>query len=116
MEGPKRTFQPGENIQGLTNHPDCSGMLLRATIEQVQPEHLLSFRWCPYATDPGEDAAEQPTTLVEFVLEEEGDATRLVVTESGFDALPPEQREECFVRNEGGWTGQMDNIRNHLEG
>ena len=53
---------------------------------------------------------------MEFRLEEQDGGTLLTVTESGFDALPEEHRSESFLRNESGWTGQMDNIREHVDG
>ena len=60
------------------------------------------------------ERSEQPTTLVEFKLEPMGDGTVLVVTESGFDALPAEHRDMAFRRNSEGWTGQMRNIETHV--
>ena len=38
------------------------------------------------------------------------------VTESGFDAIPEDRRAEAFMRNEEGWTGQMENIEKHVDG
>jgi hypothetical protein len=48
-------------------------------------------------------------------LEKTEDGTLLVLTESGFDKIPPERRLEAFRMNEDGWTEQMKNIEKHVE-
>jgi hypothetical protein len=42
--------------------------------------------------------------------------TRLNVVESGFDKLPAHRRDLAFRSNEGGWTIQMKNIAEHVDG
>ncbi len=42
----------------------------------------------PYAVDPDIDYSKEPTTLVEVGLEAKAGGTLLIVTESGFDAIP----------------------------
>ena len=39
-------------------------------IEAMEPERFFSFRWHPYAVEPGVDYSTEPTTLVAFTLEE----------------------------------------------
>jgi hypothetical protein len=51
---------------------------------------------------------------VEFRLEPTKDGTLLQLTESGFDKLPADMREEFFRRNDGGWSQQMENIEKHV--
>jgi uncharacterized protein YndB with AHSA1/START domain len=85
-------------------------------IEDVEPERYLSFRWHPYATDPKRDYSAEPTTLVEFTLEDVKDGTRLTIVESGFDRLPPGRRDEAFRMNDGGWAEQIKNIDAHVAG
>ena len=48
----------------------------------------FSFRWHPYAIDPGVDYSGEPTTLVVFTLGEVEGGTLLTVVESGFDKDP----------------------------
>ena len=55
-------------------------------------------------------------TQVEFTLEPVSQGTRLTVSESGFDRIPAERRNEVLRMNEGGWTVQCENIRKHLDG
>lgn len=72
-------------------------------IEDVEPQHRLSFRWHPFAIEPGVDYSGEPTTLVAFTLEEAEGGVLLTVTESGFDRIPLERRAKAFAANEGGW-------------
>ena len=86
------------------------------TVERVEPERYLSFRWHPYALEPGVDPAREPTTLVEFELTAQGGGTLLVIRESGFDALTPERRARAFPMNDHGWTVQAENVRRYVDG
>ena len=58
-------------------------------VERVEPPRFFSFRWM---VRQGPEFDEDNSTLVEFSLREEGDATRLTVVESGF-ADPSEDRQ-----------------------
>jgi uncharacterized protein YndB with AHSA1/START domain len=73
-------------------------------VEQMEPEKLFSFRWHPFAIEPGVDYSAEPTTLITFVLEQAADGVMLTVTESGFDRIPLERRAKAFAANEGGWS------------
>jgi len=84
------------------------------TIDRVEPERLFSFRWHPYAIDPKVDYSSEPTTLVEFTLQETPDGTMLTVTESGFDNIPIARRAEAFTANEGGWTMMVKVIEKYV--
>jgi uncharacterized protein YndB with AHSA1/START domain len=79
------------------------GMPVEITIEKMEPERLFSFRWHPYAIERGVDYSKEPTTLIEFVLEERKDGVMLTVTESGFDQIPLARRAKAFTANEEGW-------------
>jgi len=109
-------FRVGETIRGPITYPGCEHMTLRARVERMEPEQSFAFRWHPQAIDPEVEFSSEPTTLVEFHLEKAGAGTLLTVTESGFDALPEESRADAFMRNEGGWTLQMENIERHVDG
>jgi uncharacterized protein YndB with AHSA1/START domain len=84
------------------------------TIETIEPERLFSFRWHPHAMEPGVDYSKEPTTLVTFVLEDAPGGILLKVTESGFDRIPLERREDAFKGNEGGWTLVVTLIEKYL--
>jgi len=84
------------------------------TVDRIEPQRLFSFRWHPYAVEPGSDYSKEPTTLVMFTLEEQPGGIRLTVTESGFDRVPLDRRAKAFAANEGGWEKQMTLIEKHL--
>jgi uncharacterized protein YndB with AHSA1/START domain len=86
------------------------------TVERIEPETYFSFRWIPYGIDAEIDPKNEPTTLVEFKLEPAPEGTLLTIVESGFDRVPQHRRERAFRMNEGGWSGQAENIRKHVEG
>lgn len=111
LDGP---FVAGEVSRGRITHPGYEHVVWVATIQNMEPERLFSFTCHPYSPDSGTDSSNEPPTLVEFRLEETAAGTLLVMTESGFDKLPPNRRMETFVRNDGGWTQQMKNIENYV--
>lgn len=88
------------------------GMACELRIERIVPLKLFAFRWHPGA-DP-DTKPNAPTTLVTFELEEVPGGTHLIITESGFDALPLEQRAKAFTENEGGWSVQLSLIAKYL--
>jgi hypothetical protein len=57
---------------------------------------------------------DQPTTLVEFHLADDGDGTSLTVIESGFDRIPPERGTTAFRVNDEGWGVQMENLSRYV--
>lgn len=83
-------------------------------VEQMEPERLFSFRWHPYAIEPGMDYSSEPTTLVTFQLDETPKGVQLTLTESGFDQIPLDRRAKAFAANEGGWGHQMVLIAKYL--
>jgi uncharacterized protein YndB with AHSA1/START domain len=90
------------------------GMAFAIMVERVDPMRELAFRWHPFAIDPNVDYASEPTTLVQFVLDEAPGGTKLTITESGFDRLPPERRAKAFDANVGGWEKQAELIAKYL--
>ncbi|MEO6029805.1 MAG: SRPBCC family protein [Candidatus Binatia bacterium] len=106
-------FIPGTAIRGRITHPGFD-LPMEMLIERIEPERLFSYRWHPYAIEPDVDYADEPTTLVEFRLEDVAEGTRLTIVESGFDRLPAERRAEAFRMNDGGWAAQLGNIERHV--
>lgn len=84
-------------------------------IEDIEPEERFSMRWHPYAVEQGVDYSSEPTTLVEFELEETDDGVLLTITESGFDQIPIGRRAEAFNSNDGGWAKQCELIKGYVE-
>jgi uncharacterized protein YndB with AHSA1/START domain len=109
-------FAVGQNVAGTVTYPGYEHLRFSVTVERMDVEKLFSFRWHPAAVDPQVDYSQEPTTLVEFRLEEVADGTLLTVVESGFDQLPAERRAEAFRMNSSGWAQQMENIKSHVGG
>jgi uncharacterized protein YndB with AHSA1/START domain len=107
-------FAPGAKVAGRITTKGYDHLQMEIVIERVEPEHLFSYRWHPYAVDPDVDYSSEPMTLVEFQLHDVPEGTRLSVVESGFDRIPAERRATAFRMNEGGWAAQLANIERYL--
>jgi uncharacterized protein YndB with AHSA1/START domain len=109
-----RPFTPGATVLGRLTIPGYEHVMVEMQIEKVEPEGYFSYRWHPYAVDPSIDYTAEPTTLVEFRLEETPGGTAITITESGFDRLPASRRAEAFRMNEAGWAGQSKNLARYV--
>lgn len=109
-------FAPGAEVRGRISIRNYEHVTMTIWIEKMEPERFFSFRWHPYAVEPGVDYSAEPTTLVTFTLEDAGSGTRLTIVESGFDAIPASRRSAAFSMNEKGWAGQIENIKRFLSG
>ena len=122
FDGP---FTPGASMRGVIVPTKVNAEVAKAqkpyegkpfdiTIEQMEPERLFSFRWHPFAVEPGVDYSAEPTTLVVFALEETPDGVMLTVTESGFDQIPLARRAKAFTANEQGWGMVVKLVEEYL--
>ena len=87
-----------------------------ARVVKVDPPHYLSYRWA--SAYPDVLADETNSTLVEFRLTADGNATQLTVRESGFAALTIPAGREKFASHEShsrGWTEVMQHIAAYVE-
>jgi uncharacterized protein YndB with AHSA1/START domain len=107
-------FAPGGRVHGQITLPGHGQVTIEIAIERMDPESRMSYRWHPYAVEAGVDYSSEPTTLVEFQLEEVAEGTRLRVVESGFDRIPPARRAEALRMNDAGWAEQLENIARHV--
>lgn len=107
-------FTAGEVFSGNVTHPGYDHLTMEVTIQRCEPEKLLSWRWHPNAVDPHKDYSSEPTSLVEFRLEDTERGTLLTVVESGFDQIPPERRLSAFRGNSEGWDIQIQNINKYV--
>jgi uncharacterized protein YndB with AHSA1/START domain len=108
-------FVLGKVTRGHITFPGYEHLIMEVVVQKMEPEKLFSFQWHPYAVDPKKDYSHENPTLVEFRIEPKGSGTALTVTESGFDSIPPERRDEAFRMNSGGWSQQLKNIDAHLK-
>lgn len=122
FEGP---FTPGARVRGTVvgtavdaeiakAQKQYAGVPFEITVERIEPERLLSFRWHPNAVEPGVDYTHEPTTLIVFTLEEVSGGVLLTVTESGFDQIPLERRAKALEANDQGWTIVIQLIQKYL--
>jgi uncharacterized protein YndB with AHSA1/START domain len=109
-----KVFAAGKPIQGKITYPGYEHLTMEVVIEKIVPERLLSWRWHPAAIDPAVDYSQEPTTLVEFELEEVEGGTMVSVVESGLDKIPLERRATVFRLNTSGWDEQMENIKKYV--
>ena len=108
------SFAPGARVRGKVTYPGYEHVTWDITIDRMEPERLFSWRWHPYAVEPGVDYSAEPATLVVFELDEVPGGTRLRVVESGFDDVPLARRALAYRMNSEGWTEQMKNIERHV--
>ena len=104
-------FTAGATVRGritIKGEP----LTLDLGVERIEAEHYFSYRWHPYAIDPKVDYSNEPTTLVEFRLDEiaDGKGTAVTIVESGFDRIPLARRAEAYRMNDKGWAGQSKKL------
>jgi len=109
-------FAPRTTVSGRITLPGYDHLTIDMTIERMDAERLFSYRWHPHAVDASHDYSQEPTTLVEFTLEDVPEGTRLTIVESGFDRIPGERRATAFRMNEGGWATELQNIERYVAG
>ena len=111
---PGKQFVAGQKFSGQVVYPGYEHVVFEVTIEKIEPEKMLSWRWHPAAIDPQVDYSKEPTTLVEFQLQDAVGGTSLTVVESGIDQIPLERRLDVFRMNSEGWDEQIQNIEKHV--
>jgi uncharacterized protein YndB with AHSA1/START domain len=107
-------FTPGARLTGKITHPGYEHYPFEITVERMEPEALFSFRWHPNALDLAVDYSAEPTTLIEFRLQDAEGGTLLTLVESGFERLPASRLEEAYRGNEKGWAQQMEAIARYV--
>src|SRR5260370_22056742 len=81
-------FAPGGRVHGHITLPGHGQVTIEMAIERMDPESRMAYRWHPYAVESGVDYSSEPTTLVDFHLEEVAERTRPTAIESSFDRNP----------------------------
>src|SRR2546422_5878975 len=107
-------FAEGATIRGRITHPGYEHVTVEMLVERIEPERYFSYRWHPYPIDSAVDYSAEPTTLVEFTLEDTEGGTALTIVESGFDRIPLARRAEAFRMNDAGWAGEIKNLTRYV--
>src|SRR6266850_3024961 len=107
-------FIEGRPNRGRLTFPGYEHVVVEMLVEHVDAERYFSYRWHPYALDPAVDYSTEPTTLVEFILQETEGGTAVTIVESGFDRIPLARRAEAFRMNDNGWAGQVKNLAKYV--
>jgi uncharacterized protein YndB with AHSA1/START domain len=94
------------------------GHTVSGVVQTVEPTSRFAFRWQQLEPSAGGGLDEGNSTLVEFSLSSEGDATRVRVVESGFAslALPEEDRTSMFQDHSQGWPNELGDLASHATG
>jgi uncharacterized protein YndB with AHSA1/START domain len=107
-------FVAGQPARGRITHPGYEHVVWNVIVQRIEPERLFSFTWHPYGIDPKVDYSKETPTLVEFHLSATPSGTLLIITETGFDQVPPARQAEAYRMNDSGWAQQIRNIENHV--
>jgi len=82
----------------------------------ARPHDYFAYRWVPGGNHFLGDVLSVPNTLVEFRIEEQADRScKVILTESGFAALPKELMEIAFQQNSGGWDFMLGRLVHYFE-
>jgi uncharacterized protein YndB with AHSA1/START domain len=89
--------------------------VFKTVIVAIEPLQKFSYIWA--SAHPGEVATSANSTLVEFTLVPDGDATLLKVAESGFDTLeiPAGREDASYASHSSGWDEVMGNLAKFAE-
>ena len=108
------SFREGAALRGQITYPGYEHVTMEVIVERIEPERYFAYRWHPNAVDPHADYSQEPTTLVEFRLEDAGEGTTLTIVESGFDRIPLARRADAWRSNDRGWAEQTQRIERHV--
>jgi len=84
-------------------------------IEAVEPPRRLAYRWMLPA---GEEPRPGNSILVEFILAQEGENTRLQVVESGLQRMPwsDSEKQSYSADHADGWATHVESLRKYAPG
>src|SRR5262245_31830395 len=102
-------FSPKAEVRMTSTYPGHEGHPFCLSVDAVEPETRLSWRW-----HPGAAHGNEPMTLVEFLLADEDGGTRVTVIESGFDRISLARRAKAFEENTEGWELQLAGLQKYV--
>src|SRR3954470_14056418 len=89
-----------------------SGVTVDMRVERVEEPAVFAFTW--RLPDLPEDDPRR--TYVEFTLEPDDNGTLLRVIETGFAQLPVETRSETYDSHSEGWSRELAELAEHVNG
>ena len=86
------------------------GDMIHATIAVLDPPRQFSIHW------PWQEQYQAENAYTIFDLAEENNGTRVTVTETGYEALSGEERQERLNRTGQGYTTVLANLKAYVDG
>ena len=108
-------IKPGSEVWMTSEHPDHAGLRWPVRIVELTPPRRVVWQWHPGEAKPTDDTSKEPRTTVTFTLEPAGKGTRLILSETGFDALSLERRAKAFADNSQGWNEALGWLQGYVE-
>jgi uncharacterized protein YndB with AHSA1/START domain len=105
-------FAEGARVRARLTAPGYEHLRMDILVERIEAERYFAYRWHP--SDPGVNYSVEPSTLVEFTLEDADGGTAVTIVESGFDRIPLARRAEEFRMHDQGWSEEMENLVRHV--
>jgi uncharacterized protein YndB with AHSA1/START domain len=90
----------------------AGGVIVDMRIERVEEPTVFAYTW----RLPNLPEDDPRRTYVEFTLDPAGDGTQLRVVETGFAQLPLDTRRETYDSHSEGWTRELAELVEHLDG
>jgi uncharacterized protein YndB with AHSA1/START domain len=99
------TLQVGGTVKfGTKDDP------MLATIAVLNPPREFTIQW------PPQPQYHSIAMFTRYILEEENGGTRISVSETGFEALPDDIRQQRIDSTTQGYTTVLANLKTYLEG
>lgn len=109
------SMEPGKEVWMTSQTGDCNGRRFCVRIVEMSPPRRFVWKWHPGAVDAAVDYSREPLTTVTFTLEPVGSATRLSVSETGFDEVSLARRAKVYHDNFQGWAEVLVWLKDHVE-
>jgi uncharacterized protein YndB with AHSA1/START domain len=101
---------PALEVGGRVKFYNAADDILNATIEVVDPPSLFRLRWDAY------EGYANVSLVTSFTLAEDNGGTRVTILESGYEAVPEEERQQWLDSTGHGYGMSMENLKAYLEG
>lgn len=105
----------GRDVWMTSVHPAHAGQRFLVQVTEMTPPHRLVWQWHPGEVDPNLNYSREPRTTVTFTLEPSERGTRLVVSETGFDAIALARRAKVYGDNSQGWQEVLVWLQTYVE-